>query len=98
MSLREKIFGPKAEQLTVNESVADAESLLRLAESNDLVRSELEQFESRVAEIKQQAGIGGGMTPDDWSLINQAARNAAERLERLGASVTAEAFVAALES
>ena len=74
------------------------EELLRLAESNQtVVGAELEEFETRVAEIMQQAEIGGGMRPEDWNLVRQTAIKSAEALSGYGIIVTAESFMETLD-
>lgn len=78
---------------SASEAVSDAESLARLAESNSVVAAEVESFEAKVADLKKQAEMGGGMVADDWGLIRSYAVQSAEALSGYGIAVDVEAFV-----
>ena len=73
-------------------AVSTAEDLSRLAESNEVVEAELQNFSDQIEHLKEQAQIGGGMTPADWNLVTQKAKRSAEALNGYGISVAPEAF------
>lgn len=92
MSIFERFF--KAASEVGGETVVSAEELYRLAESNPVVDEELVSFQSRVGELKEQAAVGGGLTPADRALIEKYARESAGALSGYGIGVSTEAFLA----
>ena len=73
--------------------IDDADALYRIAEQNETVNQVIENYQTQVRMLHEQAQMGDGvLRPEDQAILDQDAENAASAMQSLGYTVDPAVF------